>query len=201
MQGGPLFTRTNTILLRKLRDTGDQTAWEAFDARYRPVVLAVARRLGLRDADAEDAAQEAMAAFAQAYRQGKYDRQKGRLRDWLLGIARHKIQDVLRRRRRKERIVSDQTDGTGLLERVEDERLRATWDDEWGKAVLRQCLAEIRNEVAPLTFEAFTLFALQQWPAKRVAAHLQVSEDLVYKSKSRILARIRRMLPEMERIW
>lgn len=196
-----LLTRTNTVLLEGLKDPGDQAAWQVFDGRYRPMVLAAARRLGLQEADAEDAAQETLAAFVQAYRQQGYDREKGRLRDWLRGIARHKVQDILRRRCQRELLVSDKTDATGFLNRVEDQQLQTVWEDEWDKAVLRQCLEEVKQEVAPRTLEAFELFALRQWPAKRVASHMQISEDTVYQSKSRILARIRELLPEIKRIW
>jgi len=55
--------------------------------------------------------------------------------------------------------------------------------------------------VEPRTFEAFRLFVLEEWPAKRVASHLQVSEDVVYQSKSRILSRVRELLPQMAAIW
>lgn len=71
---------TNTALLEGLRETGNDAIWKVFCTRYRPVVIAVARRLGLNADEAEDATQEALLAFATAYRQGKYDRDKGRLR-------------------------------------------------------------------------------------------------------------------------
>jgi RNA polymerase sigma-70 factor (ECF subfamily) len=196
-----LLTRTNTVLLEGLKNPGDRVSWETFDARYRPIILAVAKRLGLQEADAEDAAQETMAAFVERYRQQGYDRGKGRLRDWLRGIARHKVQDILRRNSRREVPVGDKTDATGFLNQVEDEQVQTVWEDEWEKAVLRQCLEEVKQEVSPRTFEAFELFALRDWPAKRVASHLQVSEDTVYQGKSRILARIRELLPEMEKVW
>ena len=196
-----MLTRTNTILLEGLKDPADTAAWQTFDARYRPVILAVAGRLGLPEADAEDVAQETMAAFVEGYRRHRYEREKGRLRDWLRGIARHKAQDALRRRSQQEVLVVDDSDATPFLNRVEDRRIKTICEEEWSKGILRQCLQEVRYEVAPRTFEAFLLFALQQWPAKRVASHLQISEDVVYQSKSRVLARIRQLLPEIERIW
>jgi RNA polymerase sigma-70 factor (ECF subfamily) len=189
-------------LLDGLRDPGDRAAWAEFNARYRPPVLAVARRLGLQDADAEDVAQETMAAFVQAYREDRYAREQGALGQWLRGIARNKVRDALRKRGREPLPLADRTDGTGRLERIEDpERLDALWDEEWEKAVLRQCLDEVRREVEPRTYEAFLLVALRAWPARRVAAHLQISEEVVYQAKSRVLARVRELLPQLEKDW
>lgn len=196
-----MLTRTSSTLLEGLKDSGDKAAWMEFDRRYRPLVLAVARRLGLQEADAEDAAQETMTAFVQAYRSKRYEKERGRLRDWLRGMAVHKIRDIYRKRRKQARCISDQGEESILLSQIEDRKVEDLWEDEWKKAVLRQCLEEVRREVSPKSFEAFRLFALEQWPAKKVADLLEVSEDVVYQSKSRILARVRKMLPTMKDIW
>lgn len=196
-----MLTRTSSTLLEGLKDSGDKAAWMEFDRRYRPLVLAVARRLGLQEADAEDAAQETMTAFVQAYQSKRYEKEKGRLRDWLRGMAVHKIRDIYRKRRKQAKCISDQGEESFLLSQVEDRKVEDLWEDEWKKAVLRQCLEEVRREVSPKTFEAFRLFALEQRPAKKVADLLEVSEDVVYQSKSRILARVRKMLPTMKEIW
>lgn len=178
-----------------------QSSWHAFDARYRPLILAVGRKLGLQDADAEDAAQETLAAFVEAYRQGRYQREKGGLRDWLRGIARNKIRDVYRRRSHQEKLVADRTGVTSFWDQIEDKHVKPIWEEEWRRAVLRQCLLEVRHRVSPRTFEAFELFALERQPAAQVAVHLGVSQDVVYQSKSRVLVRIRELLPEMEEVW
>jgi DNA-directed RNA polymerase specialized sigma24 family protein len=89
-----MITRTSTILLQRLKDRGDDAIWREFDTRYRPVLLAVGRRLGLGLADAEDAAQETLVAFLAEYKEGRYRREMGRLRDWLAGIMTHKVQDL-----------------------------------------------------------------------------------------------------------
>lgn len=187
-----MLTRTSTILIEGLKDPENRACWEAFDARYRPLILAVARRLGLQDADAEDAAQDTIAAFIQGYRRGDYQRGKGRLRDWLCGIAGNKARDVFRRGGR-EKLIADKTDGTLFFSKVEDAKLQQAWEDEWNQAVLRQCLAQVREELPARSYEAFQLFALEQLPAREVARRLQVSEDFVYQVKHRVLARIREL--------
>src|SRR4029453_12334468 len=95
-------TVTNTLLLAGLKDNKNDAVWSDFFARYQPMLLAFARKLGMSDEDAKNAAQEALMAFVSAYREGAYDRKKGRLRTWLYGIASHKVRDMQRKRRGRE---------------------------------------------------------------------------------------------------
>jgi len=94
-----LATRTTTRLLDALRDKSNEPIWGQFDARYRPVLAGLARRLGLRDTDADEVAQQSLVEFMCAYREGRYDRSKGRLSSWLLGIAHHTALKFLRGQR------------------------------------------------------------------------------------------------------
>ncbi|MEW6253758.1 MAG: sigma factor, partial [Planctomycetota bacterium] len=89
--GTLLSTTTNTDLLRGLKDPQNQTVWQQYVDRYRPLLLGCGRRVGLSHADAEDVAQLTLTAFCTAYQAGKYDRERGRLRDWLFGIMRNQI--------------------------------------------------------------------------------------------------------------
>ena len=86
-----MLTRTTTALLEALLDPADDEVWQDFDRRYRPILIAFAQRLGLPD---EDAAQDTLTRFVRSYREGKYDRDRGRLRSWIIGIARHCIYDI-----------------------------------------------------------------------------------------------------------
>lgn len=194
----PMLTRTSTILLEGLKDSANDLAWQEFDARYRPILLGVARRLRQSQEDADDAVQETVAAFISQYAQGHYSRDKGRLRDWLCGIMTHKVRDIQRKRLRHRHVSAPQPE---LIAEVEDDSVRAAMDAEWSEAILRQCLAELRQEVLPRTFEIFDLFVLRQWPACQVARQCGVSVDAVYQNKRRALQRIRELTPRIEAIW
>ena len=69
---------SGTMLLNALHDPTDTGAWTEFNRRYKPLILLVAKRLGLRDSDAEDVCQETMIAFIEAYRKKMYDRETSR---------------------------------------------------------------------------------------------------------------------------
>jgi DNA-directed RNA polymerase specialized sigma24 family protein len=87
---------TSTQLLDSLKDESNQEVWAGLDARYRPILEGVTRRLGLLTEDAADVAQETLTRFVRDYRLGKYERGKGRLRTWIMTIARHRSIDLLR---------------------------------------------------------------------------------------------------------
>lgn len=93
-------TRTTSTLLDALRDPDRTDAWRELDGRYRPILLPLARRARLNDADAADAVQETLADVFRAYRENRYDRSRGRLRQWMNGIARLKSADAQRQRAR-----------------------------------------------------------------------------------------------------
>lgn len=189
-----LDTVTSTTLLEGLRDPANRTLWQAWVERYRPVVVRTAGRLGLSADDAEDVAQNALLAFSEAYRAGRYDRGRGRLRSWLFGFVHNHVRRV--RGARAEAVIVDE----GPEPAAPDE-LEAAWRDEWQAAVLRECLDVLRREVEPATFGAFELFVLRELPARDVARRLELSENAVYGAKRRCLRRLRELEPLMEEIF
>src|SRR5882672_6361039 len=96
-----MLVKTTTLLLAGLTDPANREIWREFDDRYRPVLQAFARRLGLADEDADEIAQDVLARFVERYRAGEYDRERGRLRSWIFGIARTRVADWRRSRARR----------------------------------------------------------------------------------------------------
>ncbi len=194
-------TITSAELLRGLMDPDNRTVWQDYVERYRPVLLEYARRLGLHADDAEDTAQQTLLAFLEGYRAGRYDPQKGRLRQWLFGIATHAIRQCHKRRPRAAQVADPDT-GTGFFERIaDDDALQDVWEDEWRTALFAHCLAEVRAEVTPQTYAAFDRFACQDQPAAAVAAELGISENAVYGAKRRVLDRVRELVRERSEEW
>lgn len=196
-------TTTNTRLLQGLLDPGNQEVWRQFVDRYRPLIVRYLRRVGVPAEDAEDVAQNALLAFATAYRDGRYDRALGRLRSWLFGIVRTHVLSWSRGRRRAGVQICDAPDETGFFARIEAPPGEAdkVWEEEWAAAALYECLLEVRRSVDATTFEAFELFALKGEPADRVGERLGITRNAVYLAKRRVLRRVRELRPLIEDIW
>lgn len=192
-----LATRTTTKLLDALRDHSNEPAWSQIDARYRPVIAGLARRLGATAAEAEEVAQQTLAEFVQAYRLGRYDRGKGRLSSWILGIARNTTMGVLRKRRRESGGGRD-LEAQGIAV-VDDDALREAWTDERDRVILLRALGALRDEssIDDRTLTAFELVALRGVPAAEVGVQCGMSVDQVYVAKSRVTKSLREEVRRM----
>ncbi|MDZ4830353.1 MAG: hypothetical protein SGJ09_09175 [Phycisphaerae bacterium] len=93
-------------VLESLRSHEDAAAWRMLVDRFEPVFIGVSRRLGLSAADAADAAQQTLLDMVREMREGRFDRARGGLRRWTLGILRHRVADITRARSRSH--VDDQ---------------------------------------------------------------------------------------------
>ncbi len=196
-----LDTVTSLTLLEGLRDSGNREAWERFTVRYQPMMLAFAVRLGLNESDAQDASQETMLAFVKGYREGAYNRDKGRLRSWLFGVAYRKVKDIQRRMGR-ERVMADRSDRSAFLGSIEaPDAAQGVWEQEWQRAVLRACLAEVASHFEATTLKAFELYVLEGRTADGVAEHLGISQNAVYLGKNRVTSRLRELRRQMEELW
>jgi RNA polymerase sigma factor (sigma-70 family) len=187
-------TRTTTTLLDALHSHGNDLAWTHIDGRYRPVIRGLARRLGLGESNAEEVAQQSLSEFVRAYRDGRYDRSKGRLSSWIMGIAHHTTLRMIRDSRREH--VAD----TQVLQNITDDSvLRSIWIDERDRAILAQAMSVLRQDSAldDRTMNAFELVSLRGVPALEAAAQCRMSVDQVYVARSRVTRKLRDLVEKM----
>ncbi|MBN2580453.1 MAG: sigma-70 family RNA polymerase sigma factor [Pirellulales bacterium] len=190
--------KTRPSLLLDLRDPDDGQAWSRFVAIYSPLVYRYARRHGLQETDAADVTQEVFSAVARSIRRFDYDRQKGTFRGWLMAVARSKLQDFLARRDGK--LVG--AGGTAALRRLE-EQPSAEDDDAFIEREHRRCLfdwavEQIRGDFQEATWQAFWQTGVEGKGTKEVAASLGMTVGAVYIARSRVLARLKEILREIE---
>lgn len=187
--------QTTTTLLEGLLDSRNDAIWREFAERYQPVILSIARRLGLGDQDAADAAQETLIRFLQEYRAGKYDRDKGRLGAWITAMARFRIADAYRAKARDRKVRGD-----SVFEFVPTENeMEQIWDEECRREIIRKAMERLSHDTN-LNEQTVTLFralALEQKRPTDVAREYDVSIDVVYKSKQRCLAQLRTIIDEL----
>lgn len=198
---GQALTTTTTVMLEALKDPSQGAVWAEFDARYRPVVAAFARRLGLGDAEAEDVAQETLIEFLRAYRKGKYDRSRGRLGSWIMGIARHRIADgrIKAARSRGQRGESAFSVVADLRNRT---RMTAVWDQEQKRAIVQRAMEILRQgRTSDNSLKAFELLAIRGVPAAAAAEQCGMTPDEVYVAKNRVGKRLREIVDELKAAW
>ncbi len=190
---------TTTALLQGLFDPENEAVWEEFHARYQPIIVAVARRVGLTVEDAADVAQETLIKFFQEYRAGKYDRQRGRLRSWVVGIARYRIADLNRAKARRR-----DWRGESIIGSVPDEdHLGGLWDEECRREVLNHAMTDLREttKLDARTIQAFQQLSLDQRSPSQVAEDMGMSIDAVYKAKQRCIEQLRVILARLNEVY
>jgi RNA polymerase sigma-70 factor (ECF subfamily) len=190
--------KTTSTVLERLAASEDGRAWASLLTRFRGPILHLAQQMGLVPQDAEDVVQETLTAFVAGFRNGEYDRSKGRLSSWLLGIASHQI--VAARRKLAIRNAHLKTGKGTSFWNVQPAATPETelWAKEWERAILREYLAQVRAKVTPTTFKAFEMIVWAQRSPAEAAAELGISIKTVYNAKHRVLTRIRELQEEHE---
>lgn len=189
------FSKTTSALLEALKDCEDQAVWSELDGRYRPVVIGLARKLGLSHSDAEDVAQEVLSRLVAAYRQGKYDRGRGRLRTWIVSIARNCVMDAHRARAAR-RVRQSESVISGIPSKDTFARL---WDEEHRAVLFNRAMSELRSttRMDERTLRAFEAVGLRGESAADVAKALGMGINSVYAAKSRCTKELREIVARL----
>jgi RNA polymerase sigma factor (sigma-70 family) len=189
---------TRASLLVRIRDARDQEAWRLFVQIYAPVVYGYARERGLQDADAADLTQEVLQAVSASADRLDYDPQRGSFRGWLFTVAHHKLHDLLARQRRQGRGSGD----TGIQECLEAQPARAEdqdlWDQEYEQRLFHWAAEQVRHRFQDSTWQAFWQTAVEGKSSKEAAAQLGLTVAAVYLAKSRVMARLREQIQQLE---
>lgn len=188
----PTAPATRQTLIVKLRDPADASAWREFTAIYRPLVYRLARRRGLQDADAHDLCQEVFGAVARSIDRYDPDPARGSFRGWLSRIARNLLINALTRPAHRLR-GSGSTSVREVLESqpADDPSASAILEAEYRRQAFQWAAESVRAEVAPATWNAFWITAVDGRSPAEAAAELEISVGSVYVARSRVLARLR----------
>lgn len=186
-------TATTTQILADLCDAANSSAWGQLDSRYRPILRRLAVRFDLNGDDAEEFAQQTMVEFSRAYRAGQYERERGRLRSWLIGIARN-VGRSLRRRR-----FAAPLEGDSRLAELPDEcELTRLWDEGREQVIFAEAMRVLReSRLEPMTLQAFEQYALRGRAVEEVADACGMTVDHVYVVKNRLTKRLREIVAEL----
>jgi RNA polymerase sigma factor (sigma-70 family) len=189
----PQDVHTRASLLQRVRDWSDDASWREFFATYSRFIYSMALKSGLTDTEAEDVVQGTMMGVAGAIKDFQYNREVGSFKQWIATHATWRIQDQLRRSRRdlevgRESNGTETRNRTGTVHRVPDGRdqLELFLERDWNEAVTAMALARVKAKVKPKHFQMFDLYAVKQWPLRRISRTLSVNVAQVYLAKSRI---------------
>jgi RNA polymerase sigma-70 factor (ECF subfamily) len=186
-----------TLLARLRQDPTDQAAWNIFVERYGRHIYRWCRQRKLQDADAEDVTQDILVKLAQKLRVFAYDPSRS-FRGWLKTLAHHAWRDFVDSPRRARAAAGDSQAWELLqtLEAREDliQKLKEAFDHE----LLEAAKVRVRLRVAPHTWEAFRLVALEGLPVAEVAAAVGMQVAMVYVAKSKVQKMLQEEVQKLE---
>ncbi len=189
---------TRPSLLVRIRDAGDRDAWRQFVEVYGPLIYRYGRKRGLQDADAADLTQTVLQAVAGAVQQFAYDPSRGLFRGWLFAIVRNQLHKLQRGQRGPR--GSGDTAAQELLQEqpapTEDEH--ALWQDEYRKRCFTWAAERCRGDFEEKSWQAFWQTAVEGRTAAEVAGALGLTVGAIYTARSRVLARIRKEIEQLQ---
>ncbi len=179
------MSRTRSSLLGRIKNLEDGPSWEEFDRLYRPMLLRYALARGLRGDEADEIAQQCMAAIAGGIQE--FQRRVG-FRAWLRGMVDHKVADRLRKRHREHPARTADFE----REQTREDNPALLWERQWNRTHLLYCLNQIRSEISPVTYEAFELYVIRELPVPEIADRLDMTPNQIYVAKYRVMERLKK---------
>jgi RNA polymerase sigma-70 factor (ECF subfamily) len=173
----------------RIRDVHDAESWGTFVDVYAPLIYHYCRLRGLQDADAADVGQEVLAQVARSIRSFEYRPERGRFRDWLGALTRHKIARLQKAQGRNGcGVGGDLAESAGGSDVPQAD---AEWTSEFCARVLEVALSRVRPDFEPKTWRAFEQVWVDGRTAADTARDLNLPVGSVYVAKSRVLRRLR----------
>lgn len=194
-----MIPKTSVSLLNAIATSHDNVRWIDFYDRYQPILYAYLQHR-FPSLDSDDIIQESMLAFMGQLPTYKYDPTlKGSFHNYLLGIAKFKSLEALRRRVREgenrekyEREMEAQPDSCEM----EAEATEADIRRSIAELAIRRFLDD--NSVSLQSREVFRRTALAHERPETVAEAYGITRNHVDQIKARAIKRIREITVEMK---
>jgi len=186
------LTESETLYLLKSMAGGDQTAARQFYLAYVPMVKSFLMRGGWEPALVEDALQATMMEVwkhPDRFQPGG----KASFKTWLLGIAKFRLTDLLRKRPDPTEELNEDMISTELDEGYE------RMHEEQRKAALRQCMQKLKGSQRQLLTLAYEhevpgreIGQIMDMPEGTVKSTLHYAKGLIKKCLERLLIEVTR---------
>lgn len=183
---------TSVTLLKRLRQSDNQEAWERFVQIYTPLLYHWVRRFGVTATEASDLLQEVFTHLVQQLPKFEYDPSRS-FRSWLCTVTRNRCLEILR-----QKTIPVQTTGeSGLQQLAESGGDLNLEEREYRQFIIHRAIQVMQSDFQPTTWKSFFQHVVQGLSVAEVAADLGIPEKRVYRNKARVLQRLRQELEGM----
>jgi RNA polymerase sigma-70 factor (ECF subfamily) len=198
MESSPGSGTRITLLGRLRRDPANPEAWGEFVDHYGPRIYGWCRKWHLQDADCQDVTQNVLLRLAEKLRDFHYDPTRS-FRAWLKTLTLHALSDFIKIRERPGQGSGD-NDIARMLQSVEArEDLVKHLEEEFDRELLEEATARVRLRVAPQTWEAFRLTALEGLSGADAAERIPMQVAQVFVAKRRVQKMLKEEVARLEK--
>ncbi len=183
----PTEESTRATLIRRIASSPDQETWEEFYRRYGLLLRNFCWRTDLALDDRDELFQEVFLALLQSLPHFQYEKAKGSFRSYLWRVVRN--QTLALHRRRLARPLPLHAEFLAGSPRPDP-----AWEEEWLQHHVRGALEQLDKETPSAQMRVFRLYVLEMRPVDEVASRCGCSVAMVYKTKSQLLAHLRKIL-------
>jgi RNA polymerase sigma factor (sigma-70 family) len=186
-----------TLLGRLRRDPSNEAAWGEFVDHYGAKIMSWCLKWRLQEADAQDVTQNVLLKLAQKMRDFQYDPSRS-FRGWLKRVVQNACSDFLEVRGRAG-LGSGDSQIRQLLHQTEArEDLLKGLEEEFDREILQEAMNRVRLRVAPQTWQAFRLTALDGLAGADAAKQIPMQVAQVYVAKRRVQKMLQEEVAKLE---
>jgi RNA polymerase sigma-70 factor (ECF subfamily) len=198
MAGTPDSGTRITLLGRLRLDPGDQAAWGEFVEHYGSRIYGWCRKWNLQEADAQDVTQNVLLKLAQKLREFSYDPTRS-FRAWLKTLTHHAWSDFLESRQRAGLGTGDSRVADMLQSVRARDDLVSHLEAEFDREILQEAMARVRLRVAPQTWSAFALTALEGLSGAQAAERIPMQVAQVFVAKRRVQKMLQQEIAKLDK--
>ena len=187
---------TRPSLIVRLQGQRNEPAWEEFVRAYEPFLRSLAAKRGVPSRHVPDVTQQILTAIARSVEQWTDDGRPASFRRWISRVARNVVIRFMARERRE----PGPQGGTSMVELLHDvaaepdQALAQEYDFE----LIQWAAQQVRHEFRETSWRAFWQTLVAGRPVHEVAEEIGVSPGSIYMSRSRIMARIRAKVQQLD---
>lgn len=183
--------KTRTSLIFRLKDQPqDQAAWREFVRRYEPRLRQWCRHWHVQEADTRDVTQLVLLQLITKLRTFEYDATRS-FRSWLKTLAHHAWYDLIARRRQMQTNLRGTKEEDPLESLAARDDLELRLEEAFDLELLELAKEQVRERVAPVTWEAFRLMSEEGLSGADAAARLDVPIQSVFKARQNVQKMLR----------
>ena len=194
------WPETNHSLIRRVKDTRDDRAWNELMSLYKPVVYRLARGKGLTHENAEDVIQNVFVSVSRSIQEWEVQSEGPRFRNWLGRVARNATINAITRAR------PDRATGTSsMFEQLHalpsQGQLTESLYQELRLEAIRLAADQIQGEFSEKEWAVFCATTMDGRAPSEVARSFECSIGTVYVYRCRVTSRLREKASELADLW